>query len=228
MRMAVGRRGGHQQLVESPLFPFPRHRKGRDHQGHHQGQQSHDAGNDEPVGVEVLVVPGAHAQFHRRSGTAAPLGEGLVVVHDDGAQVIERQHGGVGVASVQDELQGGGAPLYQVGAEVRTDVQYGQHFLVVDKGRDLAVMVQEAHHLEMGRALDPAHQLAAFGAGILVPDRNRYMVEVETGGVAEHDELGDGRSDEHEAAAGVAHQDQELLERQGQYLSQHVHQSRRL
>ena len=52
------------------------------------------------------------------------------------------------------------------------------------------------------------------GAGVLVVDRERDAVEVERGGVAEDEQLDQGRDDDDDPAALVLEEGKELLDRQ--------------
>ena len=106
IRISTGRSG-----VTSSWSKVPASRsRATDRRGHQQGddqrQQSDDARDDEPARGKRRIEPGPHVQ--RAPGPPCRRGDAahaVVEVDDDGAGVVQRQHRGVGVAPVEDDLQ---------------------------------------------------------------------------------------------------------------------------
>jgi hypothetical protein len=95
----------HQQLVEGALLAFPGDGQRRHQHGHHQCQHADNARHEEPAALQVRIEPGADFEPRRRAAQASGSAPVVVEAIDDTARVVEHDHGRVGVAAIDDDLQ---------------------------------------------------------------------------------------------------------------------------
>ena len=105
--------------------------------------------------------------------------------------------------------------------KVGPDVQHQQHALGIDERRDFRLVRERGDLVEIGRGGETRHQVTRSLAGVLVIDREWDAVQIERGGVAEDEQLQDGRDEHDNPASLVLQQGQELLRHERSDSSEH-------
>ncbi len=204
--------GRDQQLIEGAHLAFARHRQPGDQQGDHESEQSHDARKNEPARQQIGVEPGANFQPRRRAAPAVLRSPLLIESEQHTIGIVQRQRCGVGVSAIDQQLHRGRLMPQQIAGEVRADVQHQQRILVVDQRGDLRIVGDVGHLAKGVRAGKARDQFARGVARVFVVNRIRNVVEVEAGGIAEHQQLNERRADQHRAAGRVAQQHEQFLD----------------
>ena len=100
------------------------------------------------------ALPGADLESHRQPRLTVAARPVLIEVDEDGAHVVERDHGGIGVAPVEDHLHLSSLLAQHVRTEPRTDVQHQQGIAIVDQGRHLGIAVDTPDDVEVARTFE--------------------------------------------------------------------------
>ena len=142
------------------------------------------------------------------------LGPVFIEGQEDAVDVGEGQGRGIGIATIDQDLDRRGSPGKKVGREVGSNPQDQEGLLAVEERRNLRLTLDPAHQGEGGSAGKARQQFAGRNAPILIVDRIGNVIEVEAGGIAKDQQLRYGGHDEDEATALVPQQDQQLLDDQ--------------
>src|SRR5208282_1933312 len=100
-----------------------------------------------------------------------------------------RDQRGVGIGAVEDYLHRSVLALVDVLGKARQDLNRQRHAAAVDKRGYLVAAVERRLDLEVAAGSKARNQFAAFLAVVKVDYRGGDVVNVERGGVAEHDHL---------------------------------------
>ena len=101
------------------------------------------------------------------------------------------------------------APAGQVGGKARADLNHQQHVAGVDQRGDLRLAVDGLLQPKGRRAGEAGQQLPRREAAVAVQHRVADLVEIKGCGIAEHQQLDQGRHDHHDTGALVPEQGQE-------------------
>ena len=213
----------HVQLLERADLLLADNRHGRQIRRNYQQQQRDDARDHEVAAFEARIEPhldlGLHQTGHgqRRALSTGALGGGgrrveiLDVAADERLRVSHRHAGGIGIGPIRDELDRRRPARADLAAVIGRNAEHHPRLAAIQIRIDLARRAWHRHDLEVGRAFEAVHQLAAGRRSIGVDDRQRNVLHVGRRRVAKDIELDDRREDDDAEKARVLPQLQQLL-----------------
>ena len=190
--------------------------RGEQHRHDHE-DHGEDGGHVEPAALQVGVVEDARDERDRARARAAgqraqPRLQRLRAhVAHERARVAEGDVRGGGVGAVDDELHGRRPAAGQRGAEALADHEAELGLRRDEPAVDLVGAVVGGDDLEVARLQEPAHEVAARRAAVLVDEHGRHVRDVRVHREAEDDDLHDRRDEDDGDHLPVAPDLQELL-----------------
>ncbi len=130
---------------------------------------------------------------------------------DDGLHVTGRHLTGIGPAPIDDQLDGRWRAAVEVAREALGDVDGGDGCAGVDQLAQFSRAVHRQQPGDEGRRREARAELLRPAPAVPVIDRDIHVAHLEGGGEGEDQQLHQRREDQHDPAARVAHDAQQLL-----------------
>ena len=147
---------------------------------------------------------------------------------DNLPDIIERQHGRIGVAAINNYLQRRRPSPVQIFGELLPDMEHQQGLAGIKQRRNFRIVTDRPVADKDIGAGKTGQQLPGFHAPVLVKDDIVDMIELKAGRIAKNDQLGHRRHNQYHSGLLVGEQSAELLDHQGKNTTKHQDHSRSL
>ncbi|MPL85509.1 hypothetical protein SDC9_31478 [bioreactor metagenome] len=213
-----------EELVIGALLALACQRQRGDQQAADGRDDRDQAGQHEPLVVQVRVVEVAPLDPCGQALARALVGEGRGDVADVGKGDLRR----VRLAPVDQRLQRDRGARQHLAREVGRDAQAQKRLLPVDRLFQFGLAVHRIKRAEGRGGGDAVHQLDRLGARILVQDRDGGIAHLERGGEGKDGKLHQKRHHQHRHIAARGQQLRQLFRDQGEDAAPHRQPSSRM